>query len=58
MCEEETGGFVTGIGTGTKIYTEEEFRKNKYNELIEGIELIDGCYWSWSFDWIESGVGK
>ena len=52
MCEEETGGFVTGIGTETKTYTEKEFRNNKHNELTAGIEMIDGCYWSWSLEWI------
>ena len=57
MCGDEGGGFASGIGTETKIYTEEEFRNNKYDELIKGIKMIDGCYWSWSFDWIE-GSGK
>ena len=54
MCEEETGGFVTGIGTETKTYTEKEFRNNKHNELTDGIEMIEGCYWSWSLEWIKS----
>jgi len=52
MCEEQTGGFVTGISTETKIYTEKEFHEDKQNELTEGIDMIEGCYWSWSFKWI------
>ena len=54
MCEEETGGFVTGIGTETKTYTEKEFRNNKHLGLTAGIEMIEGCYWSWSLEWIKS----
>ena len=51
MCESDSGGFVTGIGTETKTYTEKEFRNNKQNELTDGIEMIEGCYWSWSLEW-------
>ena len=54
MCESKTGGFDTGIGTETKIYTEEEFKKNKHHELTKGIDLIDGCCFSWSYEWIKS----
>jgi hypothetical protein len=58
MCEEETGGFVTGIGTETKTYTEQEFRDKKHNELIDGIEMIEGSYWSWSLEWINKKTYK
>ena len=54
MCESDSGGFVTGIGTETKTYTEQEFRDKKHNELTAGIEMIEGCYWSWSLEWIKS----
>ena len=54
MCESDSGGFTTGIGTETKIYTEKEFENKKHNNLIDGIEMIEGCYWSWSFQWIGS----
>lgn len=53
MCENETGGFVTGIGTETKLYTEKEFKQKKHHELTKGIKLIKGCYWCFSFDWYE-----
>ena len=52
MCSEDSGGFDTGIATETKVYTEAEFNEDKFEELIEGIKLIDGCCWWWTFDWI------
>ena len=58
MCESDSGGFVTGIGTETKTYTEKEFRNNKHLGLTAGIEMIEGCYWSWSLEWINKKTYK
>ena len=44
MCEDETGGFTTGISC-TGVFTNSEIEQGKHNELIKDIELIDGCSW-------------
>ena len=50
MCENETGGFVTGIAKYGD-YSENEFNEKKYNELIKDIQIMDGCFLSYSFEW-------
>lgn len=45
MVDEDTEGFSTGISTKTKTYNQNELNNRKYLELIEGIDVIDGCVW-------------
>ena len=52
MVEDETGGFTTGIGR-SGIFTEEEIKEDKHKELIKGIEMIEGCYWSYNIEWLD-----
>ena len=52
MCEKETGGFVAGISR-SGIFSEKEVAESKYNELIKDIQMKDGCYWSFTFNWLK-----
>ena len=49
MCDEESGGFVTGISV-EGYFTEQEFFDKKFLDLTKGIDIIEGCYWSWTFE--------
>lgn len=53
MCDNDSGGFTTGIA---KIgdFSEKEYTEKKFNDLIKGIELLEGCSWSFNFDWYDS----
>ena len=47
MVENDTGGFTTGISR-TATFTGKEIESKEYEKLIEGIELLEGCYWCYS----------
>lgn len=49
MVENKTGGFTTGIAR-TGIFTDAEIKEGKHKELIKGIKLIKGCYWTYSIN--------
>lgn len=53
MCDIEDGGFVTGISK-TADLSKTEFERGKHKELIKGIKLIKGCYWSYSYEWYKT----
>ena len=53
MCEENSGAFVTGVLCSGE-YTQDEINQGKPKELIKGVILIEGGFWSQSIDWIET----
>lgn len=48
---DESGGSCTGI-VRSGIFTDNDIKAKKHESLIEGINLISGCSWDYSINWI------